>query len=195
MVKTESTMLPLGSTAPPFSLMNVDGQIVTLDNFSDSRALLVMFICNHCPYVIHVADQLAVLGHEYMPKGVGVVAISANDISTHPADSPEQMVREAEDRGYPFPYLYDQDQSVAKAYRAACTPDFFVFDKNHQLTYRGQLDDSRPESGIPVTGVDLRAALDATLANEPVADPQKPSLGCNIKWIEGHEPEYFPPQG
>ena len=195
MVKTESTMLPLGSTAPPFSLMNVDGQIVTLDNFSDSRALLVMFICNHCPYVIHVADQLAVLGHEYMPKGVGVVAISANDISLHPADSPEQMVREAEDRGYPFPYLYDQDQSVAKAYRAACTPDFFVFDKNHQLTYRGQLDDSRPESGIPVTGVDLRAALDATLANEPVADPQKPSLGCNIKWIEGQEPEYFPPQG
>ena len=195
MVKTESTMLPLGSTAPPFSLMNVDGQIVTLDNFADSRALLVMFICNHCPYVIHVADQLAVLGHEYMQKGVGVVAISANDISTHPADSPEQMVREAEDRGYPFPYLYDQDQSVAKAYRAACTPDFFVFDKNHQLTYRGQLDDSRPESGIPVTGVDLRAALDATLANEPVADPQKPSLGCNIKWIEGQEPEYFPPQG
>ncbi len=195
MVKTESTMLPLGSTAPPFSLMNVDGQIVTLDNFSDSRALLVMFICNHCPYVIHVADQLAVLGHEYMPKGVGVVAISANDISLHPADSPEQMVREAEDRGYPFPYLYDQDQSVAKAYRAACTPDFFVFDKNHQLTYRGQLDDSRPESGIPITGVDLRAALDATLANEPVADPQKPSLGCNIKWIEGQEPEYFPPQG
>ena len=195
MVKTESTMLPLGSTAPPFSLMNVDGQIVTLDNFSDSRALLVMFICNHCPYVIHVADQLAVLGHEYMQKGVGVVAISANDISTHPADSPEQMVREAEDRGYPFPYLYDQDQSVAKAYRAACTPDFFVFDKNHQLTYRGQLDDSRPESGIPITGVDLRAALDATLANEPVADPQKPSLGCNIKWIEGQEPEYFPPQG
>ena len=195
MVKTESTMLPLGSTAPPFSLMNVDGQIVTLDNFSDSRALLVMFICNHCPYVIHVADQLAVLGHEYMQKGVGVVAISANDISTHPADSPEQMVREAEDRGYPFPYLYDQDQSVAKAYRAACTPDFFVFDKNHQLTYRGQLDDSRPGSGIPVTGVDLRAALDATLANEPVADPQKPSLGCNIKWIEGQAPEYFPPQG
>ena len=195
MVKTESTMLPLGSTAPPFSLMNVDGQIVTLDNFADSRALLVMFICNHCPYVIHVADQLAVLGHEYMQKGVGVVAISANDISTHPADSPEQMVREAEDRGYPFPYLYDQDQSVAKAYRAACTPDFFVFDKNHQLTYRGQLDDSRPESGIPVTGTDLRAALDATLAGEPVPDPQKPSLGCNIKWIEGHEPEYFPPQG
>ena len=195
MVKTESTMLPLGSTAPPFSLMNVDGQVVTLDNFSDSRALLVMFICNHCPYVVHVADQLAILGNEYMQKGVGVVAISANDISTHPADSPEQMVREAEDRGYPFPYLYDQDQSVAKAYRAACTPDFFVFDKNQQLTYRGQLDDSRPESGIPVTGVDLRAALDATLTNKPIPDPQKPSLGCNIKWIEGQEPEYFPLQG
>ncbi|MEC7501204.1 MAG: thioredoxin family protein [Planctomycetota bacterium] len=195
MVKTESTMLPLGSTAPPFSLTNVDGQVVTIEDFSDSRALLVMFICNHCPYVIHVAEQLAVLGNEYMQKGVGVVAISANDVSTHPADSPEQMVREAEDRGYPFPYLYDEDQSVAKAYRAACTPDFFVFDQNKQLTYRGQLDDSRPESGIPVTGTDLRAALDATLAEEPVPDPQKPSLGCNIKWIEGHEPEYFPPQG
>ena len=195
MVKTESTMLPLGSTAPPFSLTNVDGQVVTIEDFSDSRALLVMFICNHCPYVIHVAEQLAVLGNEYMQKGVGVVAISANDVSTHPADSPEQMVREAEDRGYPFPYLYDEDQSVAKAYRAACTPDFFVFDQKKQLTYRGQLDDSRPESGIPVTGTDLRAALDATLAGEPVPDPQKPSLGCNIKWIEGHEPEYFPPQG
>ena len=195
MVKTESTMLPLGSTAPPFSLTNVDGQVVTIEDFSDSRALLVMFICNHCPYVIHVAEQLAVLGNEYMQKGVGVVAISANDVSTHPADSPEQMVREAEDRGYPFPYLYDEDQSVAKAYRAACTPDFFVFDQKKQLTYRGQLDDSRPESGIPVTGTDLRTALDATLAGEPVPDPQKPSLGCNIKWIEGHEPEYFPPQG
>lgn len=195
MVKTESTMLPLGSTAPPFSLTNVDGQVVTLEDFADSRALLVMFICNHCPYVIHVAEQLAVLGNEYMQKGVGVVAVSANDISTHPADSPEQMVREAEERGYPFPYLYDEDQSVAKAYRAACTPDFFVFDQNKRLTYRGQLDDSRPESGIPVTGTDLRNALDATLAEQPVPDPQKPSLGCNIKWITGQEPEYFPPQG
>ena len=195
MVKTESTMLPLGSTAPQFSLTNVDGQVVTLEDFADSRALLVMFICNHCPYVIHVAEQLAVLGNEYMQQGVGIVAVSANDISTHPADSPEQMVREAEERGYPFPYLYDEDQSVAKAYRAACTPDFFVFDRNKQLTYRGQLDDSRPDSGIPVTGTDLRTALDATLAGRPVPDPQKPSLGCNIKWIEGQEPEYFPPQG
>ena len=195
MVKTESTMLPLGSTAPQFSLTNVDGQVVTLEDFADSRALLVMFICNHCPYVIHVAEQLAVLGNEYMQQGVGIVAVSANDISTHPADSPEQMVREAEERGYPFPYLYDEDQSVAKAYRAACTPDFFVFDRNKQLTYRGQLDDSRPESGIPVTGIDLRNALDATLAEQPVPDPQKPSLGCNIKWIEGQEPEYFPAQG
>ena len=195
MVKTESTMLPLGSTAPPFSLTNVDGQVVTLEDFADSRALLVMFICNHCPYVIHVAEQLAVLGNEYMQKGVGVVAVSANDISTHPADSPEQMVREAEERGYPFPYLYDEDQSVAKAYRAACTPDFFVFNQNKRLTYRGQLDDSRPESGIPVTGIDLRNALDATLAEQPVPDPQKPSLGCNIKWIEGQEPEYFPAHG
>ena len=129
MVKTESTMLPIGSVAPAFALPNIDGRIVTLDDYSNSPALLVMFICNHCPYVIHVADHLALLGHQYIEKGVGVVAISSNDVSSHPADSPEQMVREAEDRGYAFPYLYDADQSVAKAYHAACTPDFFVFDK------------------------------------------------------------------
>ena len=192
MVKTESTMLPIGSKAPSFSLLNVDGQMVSLADSADPPALLVMFICNHCPYVKHVADQLSILGREYAEKGVSVIAISSNDVSTHPADSPEQMVREAEERGYIFPYLYDADQAVAKSYRAACTPDFFVFDSQLRLTYRGQLDDSRPESGIPVTGVDLRTALDATLEGKAAAENQKPSLGCNIKWIDGQEPEYFP---
>ena len=193
MVKTESTMLALGSTAPDFSLPNVDGQMVSLRDFEPSSALVVMFICNHCPYVKHVADQLSLLGRDCMTKNVGIVAISSNDVANYPADSPEQMVREAEERGYAFPYLYDEDQSVAHAYRAACTPDFFVFDADRKLTYRGQLDDSRPESGIPVTGADLRAAIDATLAGALVNETQKPSLGCNIKWIEGREPEYFPP--
>ncbi len=195
MVKTESTMLALGSTAPDFSLPNVDGQMVSLRDFDSTSALVVMFICNHCPYVKHVADQLALLGRDCMAKNVGIVAISSNDVANYPADSPEQMVREAEERGYAFPYLYDEDQSVAHAYHAACTPDFFVFDAERKLTYRGQLDDSRPESGIPVTGADLRAAIDATLAGAPVNENQKPSLGCNIKWIEGREPAYFPPSG
>jgi len=177
MVKTESTMLALGSTAPDFSLLNVDGQTVSLRDFDSSSALVVMFICNHCPYVKHVADQLALLGRDYVAKNVGIVAISSNDVANYPADSPEQMVREAEERGYAFPYLYDEDQSVAHAYHAACTPDFFVFDADRKLTYRGQLDDSRPESGIPVTGEDLRAAIDATLAGTSVNEKQKPSLG------------------
>ena len=192
MVKTESTMLPLGTEAPGFSLPNVDGQLVSREEFIAAPALVVMFICNHCPYVMHIADHLALLGREYGKKGVGVVAISSNDVSTHPADSPEQMVHEAENRGYSFPYLYDADQSVAKAYRAACTPDFYVFNGKGQLTYRGQLDASRPESGIPVTGIDLRSAIDATLDGTPVTELQKPSLGCNIKWSDGQEPEYFP---
>jgi len=193
MVKTESTMLPLGSSAPGFSLPNIDGQMVSRDDFVDAPAMVVMFICNHCPYVKHVADHLAQLGHDYMAKDVAVIAISSNDVANYPADSPEQMVREAEERGYPFPYLYDADQDVAQAYHAACTPDFYVFDAGQKLTYRGQLDDSRPDSGMPVTGTDLRAAIDATLREMPVAENQKPSLGCNIKWIEGQEPAYFPP--
>jgi peroxiredoxin len=183
-------MLPLGTPAPDFSLVNVDGKTVSLSDF-DGAPLLVMFICNHCPFVKHVADQLAALGHEYTAQGVGIVAISSNDVSKHPADSPEQMVAEAEERGYVFPYLYDETQEVAKAYRAACTPDFFLFDANKKLVYRGQLDSSRPDSGIPVTGADLRAALDAVLAGRPVASEQRSSLGCNIKWIEGNEPDYF----
>lgn len=191
MARTPSTMLPLGTSAPDFSLMNVDGKMVSLSDFAGAPALLVMFICNHCPFVKHVADQLAELGRDYTARGVGVVAISSNDVSKHPADSPEQMVAEAEERGYVFPYLYDETQEVAKAYRAACTPDFFLFDADKKLVYRGQLDSSRPDSGIPVTGADLRAALDAVLAGKPVASEQRASLGCNIKWAAGNEPDYF----
>ncbi|MEX1224404.1 MAG: thioredoxin family protein [Pirellulales bacterium] len=189
MARTESTMLPLGTPAPDFSLINVDGRTVALSNFLDAPALLVIFMCNHCPYVKHVADELARLGLEYQQRGVAVVAISSNDVANYPADSPEQMVREAEDRGYTFPYLYDETQEVAKAYGAACTPDFFLFDKHQKLAYRGQLDDSRPDSGIPVTGGDLRAALDAVLAGQAPSPEQKPSLGCNIKWKPGNEPQ------
>ena len=193
MVKTNSTMLPLGTEAPAFSLPNVDGSVVSLADFADAPALLVIFMCNHCPYVVHVADHLAQLAAEYQARGVAVVGISSNDVANYPADSPEQMVREAEERGYTFAYLYDSDQSVAKAYHAACTPDFYVFDADRRLVYRGQMDDSRPrvENPTPITGKDLRAALDAVLAGEPVSAEQTPSLGCNIKWIAGAEPEYF----
>jgi peroxiredoxin len=184
-------MLPLGTTAPDFSLPNVDGRTVSLADAVGPKGTVVMFICNHCPFVKHVADQLAALGRDVMPLGIGVVAISSNDVSTHPADSPEQMVHEAEDRGYPFPYLYDEAQEVAKAYHAACTPDFFLFDAARKLVYRGQLDASRPGNELPVTGADLRAAIDAVLAGKPVAAEQRPSLGCNIKWKPGNEPAYF----
>ena len=191
MALTPSTMLPLGTQAPAFSLLNVDGQMVSLEDFQGAPALVVAFICNHCPFVKHVAPAFAELAREYQAKGVGVVAISSNDVPNYPADSPEQMVREAEERGYTFPYLYDETQEVAKAYAAACTPDFYVFDKNQKLVYRGQLDSSRPESGTPVTGNDLRAALDAVLAGKPVPADQKPSIGCNIKWKAGNAPAYF----
>jgi peroxiredoxin len=191
MAMTPSTMLPLGTKAPDFSLQNVDGRIVSLADFKGAPALLVAFICNHCPFVKHVAAGLAELAREYQAKGAAAVAINSNDARNYPADSPEQMVHEAENLGYTFPYLYDEDQSVAKAYRAACTPDFYVFDKDYKLAYRGQMDSSRPDSGIPVTGKDLRAALDAVLAGKPVPADQKPSIGCNIKWKAGNEPEYF----
>ena len=191
MVRTPSTMLPLGTPAPDFTLPNVDGGMKSLADVAGPKGTVVMFICNHCPFVKHVADQLAILGRDYLPRGVGLVAISSNDVGTHPADSLEQMVREAEERGYPFPYLYDETQEVAKAYRAACTPDFYLFDGGRRLVYRGQLDPSRPDSGIPVTGSDLRAAIDAVLAGRPVAAEQRPSLGCNIKWKPGNEPDYF----
>jgi len=195
MVKTASTMLPLGTPAPDFSLVNVDGRTISLADFRDKPALLVMFICNHCPFVKHVAGELSALGAEYQEKGVGVVAINSNDVSAHPGDSPEQMVHEAEMRGYAFPYLFDETQEVAAAYHAACTPDFFLFDKDQKLAYRGQLDPSRPSNGIPVTGEDLRRALDAVLAGKPVAEPHRSSLGCNIKWRVGAEPAYFNPAG
>ncbi len=191
MVRTPSTMLPLGTPAPDFSLPNIDGRTVSLADVAGAKATLVMFICNHCPFVKHVADQLATLGRDYAARGVGIVAISSNDVATHPADSPEQMVHEAEQRGYVFPYLYDETQEVAHAYHAACTPDFFLFDGSRKLVYRGQLDASRPGNGILVTGADLRAALDAVLAGRPVAPEQIPSLGCNIKWKPGNEPPYF----
>jgi peroxiredoxin len=195
MVKTASTMLPLGTTAPDFSLLNVNGQTVSRSDFQDAKGLLVIFMCNHCPFVIHLADQLAQFARDYHDAGLAIVAISSNDVSNHPQDSPEQMVHEAEQRGYIFPYLYDEEQEVAKAYHAACTPDFFLFDGNHQLVYRGQFDASRPDSGIPVSGEDLRQAVDAMLAGQPVSEDQQPSLGCNIKWKEQQAPDYFNPAG
>jgi peroxiredoxin len=191
MARTPSTMLPLGTQAPDFSLVNVDGQVVSLSDFDGAPALVVAFICNHCPFVKHLGDEFAAFGNEYTQRGAAVVAISSNDVANYPADSPEQMVAEAEARGYQFPYLYDETQEVAKAYAAACTPDFYVFDKNRKLVYRGQFDASRPESGIPVTGEDLRAAVDAVLAGKQPSPEQRASLGCNIKWIEGNAPSYF----
>ncbi len=191
MVLTPSTMLPLGSPAPAFSLINVDSKIVSLSDFDEAPALLVIFLCNHCPYVVHIADYLAAFAHEYMSRGVAIVGINSNDTANYPADSPEQMVAEAEERGYPFPYLYDETQAVAQAYHAACTPDFFLFDANKKLVYRGQLDASRPDNGKPLTGIDLRAALDAVLAGKAPDENQTPSIGCNIKWKPGNEPNYF----
>ena len=191
MVKTASTMLPLGKPAPDFSLPDTEGKTVSLGDFADAPALLIIFMCNHCPYVKHVADPLAKLAKQYQDRGVAVVGINSNDARGFPEDSPEQMAAEVERRGYTFPYLYDETQQVAKAYRAACTPDFYLFDKDRKLVYRGQMDSSRPQSGIEVTGEDLRAALDAVLAGEPVPEQQKPSLGCNIKWRPGNEPDYF----
>jgi peroxiredoxin len=192
MVRTPSTMLPLGTIAPDFELVNVDGRTVDYAMAAGPKGTVVMFICNHCPFVKHVADQLAALGREYMPRGIGLVAISSNDVSNFPADSPEQMVAEAEERGYVFPYLYDETQEVAKEYHAACTPDFYLFDAERKLVYRGQLDPSRPGSDVPVTGKDLRAAIDTLLAGRPPLAEQVPSLGCNIKWKAGNEPPYFP---
>ncbi len=193
MVRTLSTMLPLGTNAPDFSLPNCDGTTVSLSDYRGNQAVLVMFICNHCPYVKHVADQLKVLADDYMTKGVGVVAISSNDAVKYPADSPAAMAQEKANRGYAFEYLYDEDQSVAQAYAAACTPDFYLFDAQMKLVYRGQLDSSRPNSDVPVTGEDLRAAIDAVIASESPNENQVASLGCNIKWKEGNQPQYFNP--
>jgi len=192
MASTPSTMLPLGTRVPAFSLPDVrTGATVSDADFGDARGLLVMFLCNHCPYVKHVADQLAALGRDYAESGLAVVGITSNDVAGYPDDSPEKTKLEAEQRGYTFPYLYDESQEVAKAYRAACTPDFYLFDAERKLVYRGQLDDSRPGNDAPVTGADLRAACDAVLAGEQPSENQKASIGCNIKWKPGNEPDYF----
>ncbi|HIK44188.1 MAG TPA: thioredoxin family protein [Leptolyngbyaceae cyanobacterium M65_K2018_010] len=192
MVMVESTMLPLGTAAPDFALTDVvSGETITLATFADAPALLVMFICRHCPFVKHVQAELARIGVDYGPKGLGIVAISANSLQTHPQDGPEFLKAQAEECGFTFPYCFDASQTTAKQYTAACTPDFFVFDRAKKLVYRGQLDDSRPSNGIPVTGKDLRAALDAALAGLPGPADQKPSVGCNIKWTPGNEPTYF----
>jgi peroxiredoxin len=181
MAVTPSTMPELGTPAPDFLLPAVAGGQASRADFA-GRPLLVMFICNHCPFVKHLRDHLAATCREYQQKGVAVVGISANDVTTHADDSPEKMKEEARAAGYTFPYLYDETQEVARAYRAACTPDFFLYDPDHKLVYRGQYDASRPDNGVPVTGSDLRAALDAVLAGQPVPGDQKPSAGCNIKW-------------
>jgi peroxiredoxin len=188
-------MLPLGTPAPDFSLPDTDGKVVSLAELPRDKPLLVVFMCNHCPYVKHVAGQLKLLTDEYLKRGVSVVAISSNDVDSHPDDGPEAMALEKKSRNYQFPYLYDADQSVAQAYHAACTPDFFLFDNQHHLAYRGQMDSSRPKSDVPVTGEDLRRALDDVLAGQPVASDQRPSIGCNIKWKAGNEPQYFDPRG
>ncbi len=191
MAETPSTMAPLGMKAPNFQLPDVvSGRSVSLDDFETAPALLVMFICNHCPYVKHVREHLAQLVREYQARGVAVVGISSNDVAQFAEDGPDGMKQEARIMGYTFPYLYDESQEVAKQYRAACTPDFFVFDKDGRLVYRGQMDDSRPSSGRPVTGKDLRAALDAALAGRPAPAEQSPSMGCNIKWKEKNAPVY-----
>ncbi|MGE0080833.1 MAG: thioredoxin family protein [Thiohalomonadaceae bacterium] len=191
MALTPSTMLPLGTAAPDFRLTDsVSGRPMSLADFADGRALLVAFICNHCPFVKHIADAFAAFAQEYQPKGLRVVAISANDPGHRAEDGPEFMAQEARNRGYVFPYLFDEDQRVAKAYRAACTPDFFLFDEQRKLVYRGQFDDSRPGNDIPVTGGDMRAAVDAVLGGKPVSEDQKSSIGCNIKWKPGNEPDY-----
>ena len=191
MAQTASTMLPLGTQAPDFSLPDADGKIVSLKDFAKAPASLVIFMCNHCPFVKHIGEGLAALAKDYQAKGVTVVGINSNDIANYPDDSPEKMKEEAAKYGYTFPYLLDGTQETAKAYRAACTPDFFLFDAEQRLVYRGQMDDSRPNSGIPVTGQDLRAAIDAVLEGKEIPSEQKPSIGCNIKWKAGNEPDYF----
>ncbi|MCU0936821.1 MAG: thioredoxin family protein [Gammaproteobacteria bacterium] len=191
MARTPSTMLELGTPAPDFRLPDSLGNPYARDDFAASAGLLVVFLCNHCPYVKHIRSELAAFAREYVGRGLAVVGINSNDVANYPDDRPEKMAEEVRAAGYVFPYLYDESQAVAKAYRAACTPDFFLFDKGRKLVYRGQFDDSRPNSGVPVTGKDLRAAVDALLAGQPIPSDQKASLGCNIKWQPGNEPDYF----
>ncbi|MCA9472739.1 MAG: thioredoxin family protein [Nitrospirales bacterium] len=192
MALTNSTMLPLGTPLPPFQLPDVkSGQRVSQEIFSDSQGVLVMFICKHCPFVVHVEDELARIGRDYRNRGLGIIAISSNDVSKYPDDAPHSLKTMAESLGFVFPMCYDENQAVAKTFTAACTPDFFLFDNKHTLVYRGQLDDSRPGNGKPVTGKDLRAAVELVLAGKSVPQDQRPSAGCNIKWKSGNEPDYF----
>lgn len=193
MALTPSTMLALGTKALHFSLPDVvTGETVSLDTFEDKKGLLVMFICRHCPYVQHVKSELSRIGRDYQGKAIGIVAISSNDKDAYPDDAPESLSKFAKEEGFTFPLCYDETQKTAKAYTAACTPDIFLFDKERRLVYRGQLDDSRPGNHIPVTGKDLRVAIDAVLSDIPVPQDQKPSTGCNIKWKPGNEPSYSP---
>jgi peroxiredoxin len=191
MALTSSTMLPLGTKAPAFSLKDVvSKKTISLETFADKKALLVMFVCAHCPYVQHVQSELARVGKDYREKSVGIVAISSNDPVSQPDDAPDKLKAMAEKLNFNFPYCFDETQETAKAYTAACTPDLFLFDTDHKLVYRGQLDDSRPGNGKPNDGRDLRAAIDAVVAGQPISSDQKPSLGCNIKWRAGNEPAY-----
>ena len=192
MVATYSTMLPLGTKAPKFSLPNVlEDSTVTLDDFPQTKAYVLAFVCNHCPFVKLIRDHLADFGNSALKKDVMTFAISSNDVENYPDDSPAKMVLEGKEAGYAFPYLYDETQEVAKSYKAACTPDFFLFGLDQRLAYRGQYDDARPGNGKPVTGNDLQLALDAVLAGKEVPEPHQPSIGCNIKWKQGNAPEYF----
>ena len=192
MVNTPSTMLPLGTPAPDFALPDVlTGEVVTKSSIAEGKPLLMMFICAHCPFVIHLQDELAEIGRDCAGKDLAIVAVSANSIKTHPQDGPDALARQAKEVGFPFPYLYDETQEMTKAYTAACTPDFFLFDSRHHLVYRGQLDDSRPGSDLPVTGYDLREAIGAVLEGTFPSANQKSSMGCNIKWHPGQAPAYF----
>ena len=188
---TPSTMLDLGTPLPPFRLRDLDGKAVTSNDFSTSKGVLVAFICPHCPFVRHIRTAFAQTAKDAQERGLAVIAVNSNDVTAFPDDSPDDMRKEVKEGGYTFSYLFDESQEVAKAFRAACTPDFFLFDSRHRLVYRGQFDDSRPNSGIPVTGRDLNAAIDAVLEGRPMPEVQRPSLGCNIKWSKGNEPEYF----
>ena len=191
MAETPSTMLDLGTPLPSFSLPDFNGRIVSDADFRNSKALVVAFICKHCPFVKHIRQEFARFAREYEARGLKVVAIASNDTTAFPEDGPEGMKQEAAEAGYVFPYLFDEKQQIARAFRAACTPDLFLFDSNRRLAYRGQFDGSRPKNDVPVTGADLRAAADAVLAGKPAPDAQKPSVGCNIKWSPGNAPAYF----
>lgn len=191
MAATPSTMLPLGTPLPRFALTDFDGHLVSSDDVATAPALLVAFICRHCPFVRHIRAEFSRFAQEYQARGLAILAINSNDIVAFPDDAPDGMRAEAREAGYPFPYLFDETQSVAKLFRAACTPDLFLFDRDRRLVYRGQFDDSRPRTATPITGRDIRAAVDAVLDSHEVPTTQRPSIGCNIKWKPGNEPDYF----